>query len=77
MIRNLASLSDGETAVISALYSGGELRRRLMDLGFTEGTRVKRLSKSPLGDPVAFLVKGAVIALRREDIESIVVQLER
>ncbi len=74
MIRNLASLTNGESAVISALYNRGEIRRRLMDLGFTEGTRVKQLSKSPLGDPVAFLVKGAVIALRREDIENITVE---
>jgi len=40
---------------------------------FLEGARVECIMKSPLGDPVAYLVKGAVIALRREDAASITV----
>ena len=54
--------------------SSGEMRKRLTDLGFTNGTKIICVLQSPLGDPVAFLVKGSVIALRREDIENITVR---
>lgn len=54
----------------------GAIRRRLMDIGFTEGAQVACLRRSPLGDPTAFTVKGAVIALRREDAAGIYVETE-
>lgn len=39
----------------------------MQDIGLIEGTPVECLQKSPSGDPVAYLIRGAVIALRRED----------
>lgn len=41
-------------------------RRRLFDLGFVPGTVVEVDMVSPLGDPVAYRVRGSVVALRRE-----------
>ncbi len=43
------------------------IRRRLLDLGWIRGTKIKCLNRSPLGDPTAYLVRGTVLALRRED----------
>ena len=45
--------------------------QRLKDIGLTEGTRVDCLMRSPLGDPVAYLIRGAVIALRKEDSQNV------
>lgn len=59
----LSSLSVGEKAVVKKLTSKGLIRRRLMDLGLINNTVVEVLHKSPLGDPVAYLIRGAVIAL--------------
>jgi ferrous iron transport protein A len=72
----MSSLSAGETGRIVAVTNEGAIRRRLMDIGFTEGTRVACLRRSPLGDPTAFAVKGAVIALRRGDAAGIYVETE-
>lgn len=47
--------------------------RRLLDMGLIEGTRISCLQKSPAGDPVAYLIRGAVIALRSEDSSQILV----
>lgn len=47
------------------MEEGAPLRQRLLDLGFVPGTRVEVLFASPLGDPVAYRVEGAVVALRR------------
>ena len=37
-----------------------------MDLGLTADTQVECLGVSPLGDPVSYRIRGAVIAIRRE-----------
>lgn len=63
----LDKISVGETVKISSLSARGADLRRLQDVGFCDGTTVHCLMKSPLGDPTAFLVRGVVIALRRED----------
>lgn len=47
---------------------------RLMELGFTRGAQVRALFHSPFGDPVAYLVRGAVLALRKEDADRIIVE---
>jgi len=44
----------------------GPERRRLLDLGFVPGTLVEVDMVSPAGDPTAYRVRGAVVALRRD-----------
>lgn len=70
----LTELKKGEKAVITELISLKEMRRRLQDIGMIEGTTVECVGKSPLGDPCAFLIRGAVIALRKEDAGSVMVE---
>ena len=60
----LNQLKPGEEAVVTSI--SGE-NRRLRDLGLIEGTKVKCVLKSPLGDPAAYKIRGAVVAIRRED----------
>lgn len=74
MKSRLCDISPGDTAVVSGMYAEGSIRRRLRDMGLVEGAEVECLMKSPLGDPVAYLIKGAVIALRREDAASVTVE---
>ena len=64
----LNQLKPGEEAVVTSI--SGE-NRRLRDLGLIEGTKVKCILKSPLGDPAAYKIRGAVIAIRREDAADI------
>ena len=69
----LNRLKIGETAQVSDLLSVGSRRRRLLDMGLVEGTRVECVQKSPAGDPAAYLIRGAVIAIRSEDSSKILV----
>lgn len=73
-ISKLSELSAGESAVVTGLETAGTLRRRLQDLGLICGTQVRCLMVSPLGDPAAYLIRGAVIALRRQDSGTVSVQ---
>ena len=73
-MRSLCDLKTGEKATVDSLANESGMRRRLMDIGLVEGTVVERVGKSPAGDPSAYRVCGAVIALRREDAQKVLVQ---
>jgi len=67
----LDQLPVGDRATVLSLSFAGLKRRRMLDLGFVPGSAVRALQESPWGDPVAYAVRGAVIALRREDAKQI------
>lgn len=64
---SLNRLRPGEAGVVSELLTTGSMRRRLLDIGLVENTKVRCLGRSPAGDPSAYLIRGAVIAIRSED----------
>lgn len=67
----LSHLKPGEKAKVKELSTEGNMRRRLLDIGLIENTEVECLGRSPGGDPSAFLIRGAVIAIRSEDCAGI------
>lgn len=76
MNENIQSLSDiavGEKARVTAINTDSSITRRLLDIGLIENTEVECIGRSPLGDPSAFLIRGAVIALRCDDSQKILV----
>ena len=70
-IQTLADLRPGESAVIVELQSQGLERRRLMDLGMMPGTVITAEFQSPMNDPVAYRVRGALVALRHSQASQI------
>jgi len=72
-MNSLKDLKQGQKAKVKSILSTGSIRRRLQDIGLIEGTEVECLQKSPAGDPVAYLIRGAVIALRSEDSSNVLI----
>ena len=72
---SLNELNPGETAVVKELKTRGSIRRRLLDIGLVKDTKIECVGKRPAGDPAAFLIRGAVIAIRSEDMKDIVVRI--
>lgn len=70
----LNKLPLGKKAKVKALTSDGNVRRRMLDLGLITDTIVEAMLKSPSGDPVAYNIRGAVIALRSEEASKIIVE---
>ena len=70
----LNKISTGEFAVVDAVDTGLSLKQRLYDIGLVPGTKIKVVHQSPSGNPRAYLVRGAVIALRNCDAEKIFVR---
>lgn len=64
----------GKKARVRDLISDGNTRRRMLDLGIISNTEVEALQQSPSGDPVAYYIRGAVIALRSEEASKILVE---
>ena len=64
---DLSRMRDGEKARVTGITGGGAMGRRLRDMGLVQGTQVEFLLHSPFGDPAAYLIRGAVIDMRRED----------
>lgn len=73
-IRTLSDLRPGEGAVVCGLTGAGDTRRRLQDIGLIRGTAVVCLGASPLGDPTAYRIRGATMALRRKDAAGVEVE---
>ena len=49
------------------------MKYRFYDLGLVEGTRISCELVSPARDPVAYQIRGALIAIRREDASKIII----
>jgi DtxR family Mn-dependent transcriptional regulator len=77
-VETLATLRPGESARVVRISPScrGLQRRRLLDLGVVPGTRITAVLRSMSGDPVAYEIRGALIALRREQAEWIEVRRE-
>lgn len=73
--KTLAGVQQGESAVVMGIARAcrGQQRRRLMDLGIVPGTAIVPEMVSVGGDPVAYRVRGSLIALRRSQAQQIYV----
>ena len=71
----LSGLVVGDKCVVNKINCQGIIRRRLMDIGILPGSVVSCVLSSPSGNPMAYLVKGSVIALRKCDSDMIEVSM--
>ena len=75
-VRRLSDLAAGQLGEVVELDPGlrGFMRRRLLDLGFTPGARVRPDLTTFAGDPRAYRVRGTTIALRRDQSARVLVR---
>lgn len=69
----LAELKPGESGIVEKITAQGILLQRLLDLGMVPKTKVEALFTSRGGDPVAYLVRGAVLALRLSTARQVII----
>lgn len=74
---SLSALKPGEKGRVCGLFLAEDIKRRLQDMGLVRGVSVECAYKSPLGDPAAYIIKGAVIAIRNKDSSNITVDCEK
>lgn len=74
-VYRLDSMRPGERGRIVGMDVAGDVGQRLRDMGFVDGAGIECVYASPFGDPVAYFVKGTLIAVRNEDARKIGVKM--
>ncbi len=69
----LDQVHDGVPFVIDALSARGEIRKRLVDMGFTSGAQGTVLRRAPLGGPIELRIGRTCLALRINEARDILV----
>ena len=67
----LSELKTGERAVIVKVYGHGSFRKRIVEMGFVKGNKVKVILNAPLKDPIEYEIIGYRISLRRHEAANI------
>ena len=70
-VENLSQLPLNKNGRVDIIECDEEIKRRLLDMGLVKGTNIVPILVSPSGDPRAFLVRGTIIAIRKEDAKHI------
>lgn len=67
----LSELRTGERGVIVKVNGHGSFRKRIIEMGFVKGNKVKVILNAPLRDPIEYEIIGYKISLRREEASKI------
>jgi ferrous iron transport protein A len=73
-MKSLRDAAVGDTVTVRKLHGQGALRRRILDMGVTKGTRLCVRKVAPLGDPIEVKVRGYELSIRKDDAQLIEVE---
>ena len=73
-MKTLKDAQVGETVTVAKLHGEGPVKRRIMDMGLTKGTKVYVRKVAPLGDPIEVTVRNYELSIRKADAEMIEIE---
>lgn len=73
-IVNLRTMAIDQSGIIVAVKVGGELGRRIREMGLVPGTEITIKQRAPLNDPVALRVMDSTLTLRNNEADFIEVE---
>ncbi len=74
-IINLRTMAINQSGVIASVKVGGELGRRIREMGLVPGTEITIKQRAPLNDPVALRIMGGTLTLRNNEADFIQVRV--
>ena len=73
----LSELQTGEEGVVIRVAGHGHFRKRIIEMGFVKGVKVKSILNAPLNDPIKYRIMNFEVSLRRNDASKVeIVTLE-
>jgi ferrous iron transport protein A len=75
-IIKLREMADNQGGVVKKIKSGGEIVRRIREMGIVPGAEIIILGRAPLKDPVAIKVKDFTLTLRNNEADFILVEVD-
>jgi ferrous iron transport protein A len=73
---NLRNMDINQSGTIVSVKVGGELGRRIREMGLVPGTEITIKQRAPLNDPVALRVMGGTLTLRNDEADHIEVEID-
>lgn len=74
--KTLAQAKPKQTVHVVQVSGPPNLRRRMIEMGFTRGSALRIVRVAPLGDPIEVEVKGYRLSLRKSDAQNIIIEEE-
>jgi Fe2+ transport system protein FeoA len=72
-MRTAAKIKFGEKVIINDIDTSNPSHQRIIEIGFTPGQEIQLVNISAFDDPMAFSVRGTLIAMRRKEADCIIV----
>jgi len=72
-MQKLSDIAIGKEYLIDAI-NDDELAQKLLEMGCTPGEKIMVERKAPFNDPIAIVVSGFMLSLRKEDAQQIIVK---
>ena len=72
-MKTLHDAKSGEPVVVAKVLATGALKRRIVDMGLTKGTRVTVIRVAPLGDPIEIYLRNYNLSIRKADAKNILI----
>lgn len=72
---HLCDQKPGTKVKIKKIMGEPEIKRRITEMGLTQGTEIEVLRKAPLGDPIEIKARGFLLSLRHNEAHNIIVEL--
>ena len=76
MVKTLDRFAIGESGVVVKVSGERKIRRRLYDMGITNGAEIYLRKKAPLGDPIEVTVRSYELSLRSNEAACVALEVK-
>ncbi len=76
MLKTLDQFQIGETGVVKSVGGEGRIKRRLFDMGITNGAEIFLRKRAPLGDPIEVTIRGYELTLRKTEASCVSMEVK-
>ena len=76
MEKTLKEFTVGEKGIVKKITAEGRIRRRLFDMGVTQGAEIVMKKIAPLGDPIEVTLRGYELSLRKSEAECVEMEVQ-
>lgn len=75
MVKTLDKFNIGESGIVKAVSGERKIKRRLYDMGITNGAEIYLRKRAPLGDPIEVTVRSYELSLRKSEAACITMEV--
>lgn len=75
MVKTLDKFNVGESGIVKSVSGERKVKRRLYDMGITNGAEIYFRKKAPLGDPIEVTVRSYELSLRKAEASCVLVEV--